>query len=75
MSWTHTYCSMTVIREVGEIPLFFDVELLSKIMSVSLTTAYMLTKEDGFPTLRFGRRIIIPKEEFIKWISDKIQNN
>ena len=38
-------------------------------MKKSVFTSYELIQEDDFPSLRIGKRIVIPKEELRKWIS------
>jgi hypothetical protein len=29
-----------------------------------------LVRQEGFPALNIGKRIVIPKEEFVRWIRD-----
>ena len=38
-------------------------------LGVSLTSAYELLHHPGFPTLKLGRRLVVPKEDLIAWIS------
>ncbi len=46
-----------------------SVKDLSKEMSISLPTAYALAKSTGFPHIQIGRRLLIPRNEFNKWLS------
>ncbi|MEH7548782.1 MULTISPECIES: helix-turn-helix domain-containing protein [Bacillaceae] len=48
-------------------PLTLRVEDLQKILRLSKTLTYELTKQKGFPSIRVGRRILIPRDAFFKW--------
>lgn len=49
-----------------DLPLFLNAELVAKVLGISPSGAYELLHEDGFPTLRIGNRLVVPKEEFIQ---------
>ena len=38
-------------------------------LCISRAGAYELVRSDGFPSLRIGSRIVVPKEKFIGWIN------
>ena len=42
---------------------------LVDLMGVSDSSIYELIQEDSFPSLRIGKRIVVPKEELRKWIT------
>ena len=50
-----------------DLPLFLNAHLLSEVLGVSISTAYELLNDPGFPTLRVGSRMVVPKEKFIQW--------
>lgn len=52
-----------------DLPLFLNAEAVSKVLGVSPSSAYELLHEDDFPTLRVGSRIVVPKEQFLQWVS------
>jgi len=60
-----------IIKSFDELPLVLTVRDVSAVMGISRVGAYDLTHSDGFPTIRIGRRIAIPKAEFIKWLENK----
>ena len=39
------------------------------VLGISRAGAYELVRSDGFPALRIGSRIVVPKEKFIDWIN------
>ena len=56
------------IKNFDELPLFLNAQLVSRALGVSPSSAYELLHEDGFPSLRIGNRIVVPKESFIQWV-------
>jgi len=51
-----------------DLPLFLNAELVAKVLGVSPSSGYELMHETGFPTLRIGNRMVVPKEKFIQWV-------
>lgn len=46
------------------------VQELSVQLCISIPKAYELTKTPGFPSIRIGTRIIIPIDEYKKWLQE-----
>ena len=63
------YLKKSVYTNYDELPLLLSVKQLVDLMGVSDSTIYELIREDDFPSLRIGKRIVVPKEELRKWIS------
>lgn len=55
-------------KSYDDLPLFLNAELVSKVLGVSPSSGYELMHEAGFPTLRIGNRMVVPKEKFIQWV-------
>ena len=53
------------------LPLFLNAHLLSEVLGVSISTAYEVMHEPGFPVLRVGSRMVVPKEKFIRWAEER----
>lgn len=53
-----------------DLPLFLNAELVAKVLGVSLSSGYELMHEPGFPVLKIGSRMIVPKEKFIQWVEE-----
>lgn len=47
------------------------VEEMAKIVGVSRPTAYELTHKEGFPTVRIGRRVVIPIDGLKRWLEEQ----
>ena len=55
-------------KDYSEIPLFLNAELVAKVLGVSPSSSYELMHEPGFPILKIGNRMVVPKEKFIQWV-------
>ena len=49
--------------------MFINAETEAKALGVSISSAYELMHEPGFPVLKVGSRMVVPKEKFITWVS------
>lgn len=58
----------SVYKNYDELPLFLNTETVAKVLGVSPSSGYELMHEKGFPALRIGSRIVVPKEKFIAWV-------
>lgn len=59
----------SVFTSYDELPLLLNVKQLAELLGVSDSSVYELIQKNDFPSLRIGKRIVIPKEELRKWIS------
>ena len=59
------------IRSYSDLPLFLNAKLVAQVLGVSISTAYEVMHEPGFPTLRVGSRMVVPKEKFIRWVEEQ----
>ena len=59
-------------RTYDDLPLMLSVLDVSAVLGISRAGAYELVKSEGFPAMNIGSRIIVPKEEFIFWIKQKV---
>ena len=63
----------SVFKSYDELPLFLNAEVGGKVLGVSISSAYELMREKGFPSVRIGNRLIIPKDKFIEWVDKKAE--
>ena len=45
----------------------------AKVLGVSSSSGYELMHQPGFPVLRVGSRIVVPKEQFIQWVMENTE--
>ena len=56
-------------KSYDDLPLFINAETVAKALGVSISSAYELMHEPGFPVLKVVSRMVVPKEKFITWVS------
>ena len=49
-----------------------SVEESGKLMGVSRQVAYKLSRRADFPTLRIGRRVLVPRKQLEEWIAHQV---
>ena len=59
----------TVYKSYDELPLMLSVPEVAAVLGISRAGAYELVRSDGFPALKSGSRIVVPKEKFIEWVN------
>ena len=57
-------------KHYTELPLFLNSKTVAKVLGVSPSSGYELMHEPGFPVLRIGNRMVVPKEQFIQWVKE-----
>lgn len=55
-------------KSFDELPLMLSVPEVAAVLGISRAGAYELVRQEGFPSLTIGSRIIVPKDKFIAWI-------
>ena len=58
---------LSIYKSYDDLPLFLNAKMVAQVLGVSISTAYELLHDPGFPTLRVGSRMVVPKEKFIQW--------
>ena len=62
-----------IYKTYDELPLFLNAETVAKLLGVSPSTGYELMHEKGFPVLRIGSRMVVPKEKFREWVEATVE--
>ncbi len=58
------------LTSTDQLPLVLRVDDVAAVLRISRATAYALVNEVGFPSIRVGRRIVIPKRAFLNWLGN-----
>ena len=61
----------TVYKNYDELPLMLSVPEVASVLGISRAGAYELVRSDGFPALKIGSRIVVPKDKLIAWVDEK----
>ncbi len=60
-------------KSFDELPMMLSVSQVAKVLGISRTRSYELVNEKGFPKIKIGTRIVVPKDEFRLWIQKEIE--
>ena len=60
-------------KSYDELPLFLNAATVAKVLGVSPSSGYELMHEPDFPVLKIGSRMVVPKEQFVEWVSQHTQ--
>ena len=55
-------------KSYEELPLFLHARDVAKLLGISAASSYELMHEKGFPTLRIGSRMVVPRDKLLVWI-------
>lgn len=65
----------TKYKEYSDLPLMLTVPEMGEALGISRAGAYELVRSRGFPSLKVGTRILVPKDKLIKWINKQTEEN
>ena len=62
----------SIYKSYDELPLFLNAETVAKLLGISPSSGYELMHEKGFPVLKIGSRLVVPKEKFRAWVEENV---
>lgn len=60
-------------RSYGDLPLTLTVPEVGEALGISRAKAYDLARSEGFPSMRIGTRILVPRNKLIRWIDEQTE--
>ena len=60
-------------RSYGDLPLTLTVPEIGGVLGLSRAKAYDLARSEGFPNMRIGTRILVPRNKLIRWIDEQTE--
>ena len=64
-----------IYTSYDELPIMLSVPQLAAVLNISRSGAYALVRSEGFPALKIGSRIVIPKDNLQVWINENCPSN
>jgi len=61
------------IRNFDELPVMLQANHLKQVLGLSSGKVYQLMHSEGFPTQYFGKRMMVMKSDFIRWLEQNRQ--
>lgn len=65
----------TKYKEYSDLPLTLTVPEVGEVLGISRAAAYELARSIGFPSLKIGTRILVPKDKLIAWINEQVEGD
>lgn len=62
----------SIYKSFDELPLYLNADTVAKLLGISISSAYELMREKDFPSVRIGKRLIVPKENLQAWVEARI---
>ena len=60
-------------KSLEELPVMFSVDIMGEFLPLSRARRYELVSSQSFyPAIRIGKRIVIEKQAFIKWVNENL---
>ena len=60
---------MSIYKCLDDLPLMLNAEDIKVVMNLSRAGAYQLMHREDFPTITVGKRLLVPREQFISWLN------
>lgn len=59
-------------NDIDKLPYSLNARQVAEVLGVSKNCAYTLMHSKGFPTLRIGRRMVVPKDKLLQWMEAQV---
>jgi predicted DNA-binding transcriptional regulator AlpA len=56
-----------------ELPMVLNVREVADYIGLAMANAYELTKRADFPAFRIGKRVFVPRDQFLAWIDNQVE--
>lgn len=64
-----------IYRSYDELPLFLNAKMVAQVLGISAAGTYELLHSKGFPVVKIGSRLVVPKEQFLAWVDKQTGGN
>ena len=54
-----------------QLPITLCAEEVAQVLGISRANAYTLMHAEDFPTIRIGKRMVVPKDKLIIWMEEQ----
>ena len=66
---------MDQYKTYEDLPAMLNANQISEFLGISIAKTYILLRSKEFPTIAIGRRKVVPRDRFLKWINDSVENH
>ena len=54
-----------------QLPITLCAEEVAQVLGISRANAYTLMHSENFPTIKIGKRMVVPKDKLIAWMEEQ----
>ena len=62
----------SMYKSYDDLPLFLNSETAAKLLGISISGMYELMHEKGFPVLKIGTRLVVPRDKLREWVEQNV---
>jgi excisionase family DNA binding protein len=59
----------SLVKDIEELPLVLTMRQVQDVLGCAKDLAYRLPHMPGFPSIRFGKTIRVPRDQFFAWLN------
>ena len=59
------------VSSFNDLPLVLNASQLAGVLNISRANAYNLLHREDFPTLRIGKRMLVPRDKLARWMDEQ----
>ena len=63
----------TTYTNIEDLPLTLNAREAAEVLRISKSKVYELAQSDSFPAIRIGKRVVIPRDKLIQWMSNQAE--
>ncbi len=60
-------------KSYQDLPLTLTAPEVGEVLGISRAAAYELVRSEGFPRIKIGKRVLVPRDKFIQWIDENTE--
>ena len=60
-------------KSYQDLPLTLTAPEVGEVLGISRASAYALVRAKGFPRMKIGTRILVPRDKFLAWIDQQTE--
>ena len=61
----------TTYTDIKDLPVTLSANHIAAALGISRSQAYNLLHAIDFPTIRIGKRLLVPKIQFLRWMDER----
>ncbi len=59
---------------LDQLPLSLNADDIAEVLNIPRGNAYTLLHREDFPTIRIGKRMVVPRDRFLEWMQNHVND-